>query len=295
MRMAMPLSFFWVRHAAFVVFLPSLLLASPAGARAAEKSAALVLVKDCLAAPNQPATVEARLLGRGLFAPLGLGGEPVELVINDEVVATGMTGGDGTARLRYTPKAQGVHPIRVRVGQSPRVAPAEGAAHLAVWERRSPIVAVEVASLMEEPSVPAPLPGVGLAIGNERTPMPDAAEELAKLTQFYYRVLYVVPSTAGGNAFHLSEGTRQWLSAHKFPAGYVLVLPPGEQALGTKLDELHAAGWTTIKTGIGRTTGFAEAFLQRRLEAVVVPEPKKGDAPRKAKVAKDWKEVRKKL
>ncbi|MFN7118203.1 MAG: ABC transporter substrate-binding protein, partial [Saprospiraceae bacterium] len=34
------------------------------------------------------------------------------------------------------------------------------------------------------------------------------------------------------NAFQLSEDTRQWLSAHKFPAGYVLVLPPGEQALG---------------------------------------------------------------
>jgi hypothetical protein len=58
---------------------------------------------------------------------------------------------------------------------------------------------------------------------------------------------------------------------------------------------LHAAGWTTVKIGIGRTKTFAEAFLQRRLEAVIVPEPKKGAAPRKAKVAKDWKEVRKKL
>jgi hypothetical protein len=65
--------------------------------------------------------------------------------------------------------------------------------------------------------------------------------------------------------------------------------------MGDKLDELHAAGWKTLKTGIGRSKAFAEAFLQRRLEAVIVPEPAKGEVPRKAKVAKEWKEVRKKL
>jgi hypothetical protein len=125
--------------------------------------------------------------------------------------------------------------------------------------------------------------------------MPDAAEELGKLTQFYYRVVYIVASPAGGDGFHTSAQARQWLKVHKFPTGYVLVLPPGENALGMKIDELHAAGWKTIKIGIGRTRAFAEAFLQRRLEAVIVPEPAKGEAPRKAKVAKEWKDVRKKL
>jgi hypothetical protein len=46
---------------------------------------------------------------------------------------------------------------------------------------------------------------------------------------------------------------------------------------------------------VGRTKVFADAFLQRRLDAVMVPEPAKGKAPRKAKVTKEWKEVRKKL
>ena len=46
---------------------------------------------------------------------------------------------------------------------------------------------------------------------------------------------------------------------------------------------------------MGRTNDFAQAFLQRRLDAVMVPEPAKGDAPRKAKVVKEWKEVRKKM
>lgn len=285
---------FTSRRSALIGLLISLILSLSVGAPATEKAAALVLVKDSLTAPNQPATVEARLVSKGLFTALGLGGEPLELVINDEIVATGMTGGDGTARLSYTPKVQGVHLIRVRVGPSPRVAFAEGTAHVAVWERRSPIIAVEVAALMDESPV-APLPGTGLTIGTERKALPDAAEELAKLTQFHYRVIYIVSLPVGGNTFQIGDETRRWLSTQNFPTGYVLVLPPGDQALGATLDELHAAGWKTLKMGIGRTATFAEAFLQRRLEAVIVPEPVKGEVPRKAKVAKEWKEVRKKL
>jgi hypothetical protein len=126
--------------------------------------------------------------------------------------------------------------------------------------------------------------------------MPDAAGELGKLTQFYYRVVYVVGPVSGGvDGFQASVEARDWLKIHKFPPGYVLVLQPGEDALGVKIDELHAAGWKTIKTGIGRSRAFAEAFLHRRLDALMVPEPAKGDAPRKAKIAKEWNEVRKKL
>ena len=126
--------------------------------------------------------------------------------------------------------------------------------------------------------------------------MPDAAEELAKLTQFYYNVLYVVTQNkAMGTNDQVNAQTRQWLKEQKFPVGHILVLPSGSEAFGKKLDELHAAGWKTLKIGVGRTKAFAEVFLQRRLEAVMVPEPAKGEAPRKAKVAKEWKEVRKKM
>jgi hypothetical protein len=263
--------------------------------QSAEKITGTLLVKDGLGVPHQSVTIEAKLIGKGLFARSGMGGEPLELVIDGQVVGTAMTGGDGKARLAYVPKKQGIVPITVRVGNSPRVAPAAGEANLAVWERRSPIIVVEQAALIDQPSVPAPLPGIGLSGDIGPKPLPDAAEELAKLTQFYYRVIYAVPAAAGMDGFEAGEDARAWLKQHHFPAGYVLTLPPGEQAMGEKIDELHAAGWTTVKIGIGRTKTFAEAFLQRRLEAVIVPEPKKGAAPRKAKVAKDWKEVRKKL
>ena len=157
-------------------------------------------------------------------------------------------------------------------------------------------MAVEMVALMEDAA------GQGLTViwpGKEaegRRPMPDAANELGKLTQFYYNVLYVVTrdKTMGTND-QVNEQARQWLKDQKFPVGHILVLPSDPEAFGAKLDEMHAAGWKTLKIGVGRTKAFAEAFLQRRLDAVMVPEPAKGDAPRKAKVAKEWKEVRRKL
>ena len=264
---------------------------STVNAGAADTLSSTLWVKDGLAVPNRPVTIEAKLATKSLLTSAGLGGEPLELVVDGQVVSSAMTGGDGKALLAYTPKAQGIVRLQVRVGHSPRVAPAEGLANLAVWERRNPIIAVELASLMEE--LP---PGAGLTFGIEPKPMPDAANELGKLTQFYYRVVYVVSSGSGASdAFQTTVQARDWLKTHKFPAGYVLVLPSGDQALGEKIDELHAAGWKTIKTGIGRSKAFVEAFLQRRLEAVMVPIPAKADTPRKAKLAKDWKEVRKKL
>ncbi len=259
----------------------------------ADKLTGIVLVKDSLAVPNQPAVIEAELLGKGLLTNSKLGGEPLELLVDGDVAATAMTGGDGRAVLSYVPKRQGVIPVTVRVGNSPRVGPAEGQAHVAVWERRTPIIAVELSALVEATSIQPPLPGIGLQPAAPK-PQQNAAEELGKLTQFYYRVMYVASTRTGGDPFETSEDTRAWLKAHHFPDGYVLTLRTGEE-VGAKLDELHAAGWKSVKTGVGRTKNFAEAFLSRRLDAVMVPEPKKGDAPRRAKVAKDWRDVRKKL
>ena len=261
---------------------------------ATEKASATILVKDTFTSPDQAATIEAKLISKGLLTSNPLGGEPVELVVNEKVAATAMTGGDGRAFFTYMAKAIGLAPVQVRVGNSPRVASTEGQANLAVWEKRHPILTIELSSLMEE-LTPSRVPRIGVAIESERKPMPEAADELVKLTQFYYRVIYVVTSPTGRDGFQANTEAREWLKTNKFPTGYVMTLPPDSQALGAKIDEFHAEGWKTIKIGIGRSKAFAEAFLQRRLEAVIVPEPAKGDVPRKAKVAKNWKEVRKKL
>jgi len=280
------------RRACFSLFF--LIVASPGLLFAAEKSSATILVKDALTSPSQPATVEAKLISKRLMLIAALGGEPLELVVDRKVVATALTGGDGRAFFTYTPKAQGLTPVHVRVGNSPRVDQAEGQANLAVWEKRQPILVIELSSLLEEP-VPSRVPSIGIALESERKPMAEVADELGKLTQFYYRVIYVVTLPVGGDGFQKSAEARDWLKRHKLPTGYILALPADTSALGARIDEFHAAGWKTIKTGVGRSKAFAEVFLQRRLDAIMVPEPTKGEVPRKAKVAKDWKDVRKKL
>jgi hypothetical protein len=263
---------------------------------AAEPVSGILTVRDSLTSPNQPATIEATLIQKGILTGTGLGGEPIELLVAGNVVATAMTGGDGRAFLSYTPKAKGAVPFTVRVGTTPRVAVTEAGANLAVWERRNPIMAVEMAALMEDPVGQGPTLTWPGKEAEGRRPMPDAAGELAKLTQFYYNVLYVVTrDKTVGTYDQVNEQARQWLKDQKFPVGHILVLPAGPETVGAKLDEFHAAGWKTLKVGVGRTKAFAEAFLQRRLDAVMVPEPAKGEAPRKAKVAKEWKDVRKKL
>ena len=285
-------SFF--RRAGLFTFL--LFLVTPAILSAVDKISGTLTVHDSLTAPNQPATIEATLTGKSLRTEIPLGGEPIELLIAGNVVATAMTGGDGRAFLSYTLKAKGSVPFTVRVGTTSRVAVVEAGANLAVWERRTPIIVVEMASLMEAPTAQGPtvtLPGKD---ADGRQPMPDAANELGRLTQFYYNVLYVVmEDKAVGTNDQVNAQARQWLKDQKFPVGHILVLPSDPAAFGAKLDEMHDAGWKTLKIGVGRTKAFAEAFLQRRLDAVMVPEPAKGEAPRKAKVAKEWKDVRKKM
>ena len=284
-------SFF--RRAGF--FTALIFLTAATNLSATEKTSVILTVHDSLTAPNQPATIEATLTQKGSRAETGIGGEPIELLVAGQVAATAMTGGDGRALLSYTPKAKAMIPFTVRAGAASNVQVAEAGANLAVWERRSPMMAVEMAALMEDA---AQGPAVTLP-GKEaegRRPMPDAAAELGKLTQFYYNVLYVVRhDKAAGTNDQVNAQARQWLKEQKFPVGHIVVLPSNPEAFEAKLDELHAAGWTTLKIGVGRTKAFAEAFLQRRLDAVMVPEPAKSEAPRKAKVAKEWKEVRKRM
>ena len=160
------------------------------------------------------------------------------------------------------------------------------------------ILPVELTAVMERsdtdtsgfPNLPVGKPEVTLP-----DPLPEAADELAKLTQYYYNVVYLVPGERESAGAGSIETVQRWLADHKFPLGYVLMAAAGSAGAGAVIDRFKQEGWTTLKSGVGRSRAFAEAFLERRLEVVLVPEPPKGDAPRKAKVAKDWKDVRKLL
>jgi hypothetical protein len=269
------------------------LAATPASA---DKLSGRLVLQDALTAPNQAVRVEAQLVQKGLLMEGPLGGEPLQLEVDGKAVATAMTGGDGRAFFDYTPRMRGTNRMTVTLNSSPRVEAAPADAGLFVWERRRPILVVEMAALMPRPEGSGGgVPLFPFGKSEESGPLPDAAEELARLTQYYYNVVYLQLVEQGTAGAVFVEAARRWLSDNKFPAGYVLAVSGGSGGVGALIDRFKQEGWTALRSGVGRSRAFAEAFLERRLEVVLVPEPAKGDIPRKAKVAKDWKGVRKQL
>ena len=268
---------------------------------AAEKIEGRLSVKDVLVLPGQPARIEAVLTKQGLLGTVqGLGGEQLELVVDGKSVSKAMTGGDGRAFLVYTPKFRGHHEVKVRLAANPRVASADATAALGAWERRRPILIVELAALMQPvKSTPLPLPSIPIPLGGQEDPTPaaDAAAELSRLTQFFYNVIYISwsPGDTGESIGGDQHDVREWLARHKFPRGLSMAVNSGDRALGAKIDQLRADGWKNVKAGIGRSQVFAEVLVEHRMDVVIVFKPDKGALPKKAKAAKDWKEVRKKL
>jgi hypothetical protein len=277
-----------------------LLVFAGSSAPAAEKIEGKLSVKDTLTLPGQPARVEATLIRTGLLGKLrGLGGEQLELLVDGKSVARAMTGGDGRAFLEYTPKVRGNHEVTVRLLPNPRVTSSEAKATLGAWERRRPILLVEVSAVMQpEKASPLPVPSMPIQLGEraDPEPAPDAADELKRLAQFFYNVIYLSWSPKEvTDPFGDGTDMREWLARHKFPGGLWMRIGQGERVLGAKIDQLRADGWTNVKAGIGKSRAFADVLVAHRVDVVIVPVPDKGDLPKKAKAVKEWKEIRKKL
>jgi len=260
---------------------------------AADKIAGQLTVRDALTLPNHPVRIDARLTAVGQPDNRPLGGVPLHLRIDGKDIATEKTNEAGQVSFDYVPKMRGTNVINLSVDPAASVSAEAREATLCVWERRRPIVLVELESLMRPVSSSTPPDAMGIGATSSAEPVPDAAEELSKLTQYYYNVVYVPGSDRSSLASDLGQTVRQWLEIHKFPPGFVAL--PGTGGLSAILEGFKQEGWSTMKSGIGRTRSFADTLLQHRMEVVVVPELPKGELPRKAKAAKDWKEVRKKL
>jgi len=271
----------------------ALAMATPG--EAAGKAPGTLMVRDALTLPNHPVRIEAQIALKAPAAGPAVGGILLHMQIDGKEVAVGRTNEAGQASFDYLPKMRGTNVISVSVDAEAPIEAENSLATLCVWERRRPIVVVELAALIQS-AEPSSTPAAQLerSLPNESAPLPipEAAEELSRLTQYYYNVVYVSGEQGAAEKFSIGQ-VRRWLETHKFPAGFVA--PPVPGGLSATLDRLRNDGWTTMKSGIGRTRAFADLLLQHRMEVVVVPELPKGELPRKAKSAKDWKEVRKKL
>jgi hypothetical protein len=263
----------------------------------AEQVAGRLSVKDALTVPGRPVRIEAWLVRSGLLGRAGLGGEQLEFLIAGRAVGTAMTGGDGRAFFEHTPRMRGNHPITVKLVSTKRVESVEAQASLACWERRRPILLVDTAALSEGSRAPLiPLPSLPIEIGRQeqQAPVSDAPGELKRLTDYYFNVIYLARSDR--NEMDVREETREWLRNHRFPDGLLVTMRPGRTPLVELIDRMKAEGWDNLKTGVGRTREFAETLVDLRIGVVILPATTKDEeVPPKAQVAKDWKEVRKKL
>ncbi len=275
---------------------------------AAEQATAKVVVTDVLTAPLKEAVVEIHLIEPGLLKDTALGGEQLTISVAKkdmgrkidlesgtfETVGTALTGFDGRAFLRFTPRIDGHFALRVEYKHDKDKGTATGAAILASWERRRPIIFVEAAALMKQQDDPVQvLPGIKLPIATDALtdPTGDAAHQLERLTRFYFYAVYVVRSPGID-----LQAFRSWLREHQFPPGLTRVIKPGTEALRALLEELREEGFKNIKGGVGRSRDFADLFASERRTAVVLSESGKDEAfPRKTKWATDWLQVRKHL
>lgn len=262
---------------------------------AGERVDANLLVYDELVLPGERMKLKAFLYKEGLLGkPIGLGGENVEFFVQNRLIGKSMTGGDGKAYLEFVPRLRGNLTIKARVRESPRVVDQEATGLLAAWEKRRPILLIDLVALLSDQAKSGPLQSlVPLNLQEESfaPPHADAGPELEKLGKFYYNLIYLHRSNKMA-----AEEVGAWVKKHELPTGISVVVPTGSKALIAFLEKLKKDGWENVTAGIGKTPEFANILVERRIQTVIIQDGEtKENFPRRANIVNDWKKVRRHL
>ncbi|UCD34440.1 MAG: hypothetical protein JSU90_09080 [Nitrospiraceae bacterium] len=150
----------------------------------------MVVFDDVIAANT---SARLRALTKGLFFPTG--GQLVTFVVDGREIGTTLSGGDGYAFHRYTPRGTGVFPLEARAGDE------MDTGTIIVMGAGDRLILVEIESALLEPS---------LALA----PRQDSNPALRKLSQDS-RVLYLTTLMGVPRA-------RAWLADHEFPLSAVM-------------------------------------------------------------------------
>jgi hypothetical protein len=282
-------NFLWM---VVVVLLVGLSVVHSTGVGSEERTIELYLT-DALTFPSRPVQLQARLTEHRPDGDHGMPEEPVEFALQGRVLGTVTTDSDGWARLEFAPRMRGNLALRARWATEAKAVVVEGQGVLLSWERRRPMLLIDLAVLVEgELETEAPpselFPDPGLVLGN---PSAAAPAELRKLGKFYYNLVYI-DQTGKGRI----EMIQSWIRKHEFPPGMIRVLPVASDALPELLGSLKEEGWENVSGGIGRTTAFAEVLVKNRLKAIMLPLPGKDEKfPRRAILLTDWSRVRRHL
>ena len=254
-----------------------------------------LVVEDVLTLPGKRIHLKAFLFRDEQSGKrVGIGDENIEFIVQKRSIGKALTNIDGLASLEFVPRLRGNLTILAKVSASSRVLDQEATGLLAAWEKRRPILLVDMASLLPADTKIEDLQSVS-NVNATQDPLPllnsEAPHELEKLGKFYYNLVYLQRSNIGS-----VEVLRSWLRKHEFPMGVPMVIDSGRETLIQFLERLHKDGWENISGGIGRSVEFAEVLVERRIETVIIEETKtKTTFPRRAKIVKGWQKVRRHL
>jgi len=258
-----------------------------------EERAIELYVTDVLTFPSRPVQLQARLTEHRPEGDQGIPEEPVEFFLQGRALGKATTDSQGWARLEFAPQMRGNLKLRVRWATAAKAEVVEGRGVLLSWERRRPILLIDLAVLGEgelETKLPPPelFPDPGLILGE---PHAAAPVELSKLSKFYYNLVYV-DQTGKGRL----EAIQSWLRKQQFPPGMIRILPQTATSLHDLLLTLKEEGWENISGGIGQTADFADTLVKNRLQTIILPRPDTNERfPRRAIILNDWSRVRRHL
>ena len=250
-------------------------------------------VTDALTFPSKPVQLQARLTKHVPEGELGLEKEPIEFALQGHVLGTATTDDEGWARLEFAPKMRGNLSLSAKWATTAKADVVVGRGVVLSWERRRPILLIDLAVLVEETieaDVPQPegFPDPGLILGQASEAAPA---ELRKLAKFYYNLVYL-DRTGRGRL----EVIQTWLRDQSFPPGMIRILPQSATSLPDLLESLEEEGWKNVSGGIGRTSEFANVLVKNRLKTIILPLPDHDEQfPRRAIVLNDWSRVRRHL
>ncbi|TFG60795.1 MAG: hypothetical protein E4H32_08120 [Nitrospirales bacterium] len=269
------------------------LLVTSTGLNISLVQAAELSVTDGLTSHGKHIQLQARLTNPEAEGEIGLPDQVLEFIVHGRTVGQANTDAQGWARLDFAPSMRGNLSIIVKVVTPSKTEAIKGKGVLLSWERRRPILLIDLAvvvagELATDPPPPELYQDPGLMLGD---PHPAAAAELGKLAEFYYNLVYLDLTGRG----HL-EDIQEWLRDHQFPPGMIRILPKTPRALTELIHDLKNEGWEKVSGGIGRTADFAEVLVQNRLQTVILPLPQAQDRfPRRAIGLNDWSRVRRHL
>jgi hypothetical protein len=261
---------------------------SPQNVLGSEDPSFRLVVEDILSKPGKSVQLTAQLLQENQVDLIGVEGEEIAFFVSGQPAGSAVTGGNGKALLEFSTSMRGNHSIKAIHLANKNISNLEGYGNLAAWERRRPVLLIDVRTLLEPQDQKIQLE---LNVKEWPEPRERAVLELQNIGEFYYNVVYVLWNQDDFPRDRL----RDWLWIHEFPHGLTRVLQPGASGLEGFIEDLKEKGWDNLEAGIGATPEFAEVLVRNRILAIILPKAEGAKFPRRAKVISHWKYVRKHL